>query len=340
MARRARPVLFARRRANSVIRNLRASPQTEWPKHLRLARKILVEELSLDDAKALSILEAAFQAAHTCAQAIDKRSSDIAYFDQRHKVRRIFERIANCARRSSANLRRALNDGVGSSFDGQVVDGESIEILFDNLFAAFASAPRSEVSKTVLRATASKSARSSKKLSPAKVRRSLIKSAKFLKQDYLALHPIDQHNVESSLRTLLRSRNAEIDAALISETIAKALKGGKEDGISTSVHDLVTDYVRDVLHIWQQHGLRPVRSRPSTFHRFVDLVLTAAYEPWSKRHDVRLDEILDEVRQFHRSLPEDTRKLIRAAPRRSDIQWLVTDDHVKKAIRPNSKKHP
>lgn len=80
MARKARPVPYARRRAHSVIH---ASPPTEWPKHLRLARKILVEELSLDDAKALSILAAALQAAHACAQAKDNRSSDIAYLDQR-----------------------------------------------------------------------------------------------------------------------------------------------------------------------------------------------------------------------------------------------------------------
>lgn len=60
MARKARPVPFAGRRVNSVIRDMRASPPTEWPKHLRLARKILVEELSLDDAKALSVLDAPF----------------------------------------------------------------------------------------------------------------------------------------------------------------------------------------------------------------------------------------------------------------------------------------
>ena len=310
----------------------------EWPKHLRLARKILVDELSLDDAKALSVLDASFRAAHACAQAIDKRSSDIEYFAQRQKVCGIFERIAKCARRSPASLRRALNDGVGSSFDDQVVDGESIEILFDILFAAFASAPRSEVSRTVLRATASKSARSARKPTPAKVHRGLAKSAKFLKQDYSALHPIDQQNVETALTRLLNCQDAAVDAANVSKTIAKALDV-KADGISSGVHDLVTDYVAIVIRIWKQHGLKPVRSRPSKFHRFVDLVLTAADEPRSKRHAVSFNDILVEQREFYRSLPKDIRRLTRAAPRRSDIQWLVTDDHVKKAIRSNSKKH-
>ena len=310
----------------------------EWPKHLRLARKILVDELSLDDAKALSVLDASFRAAHACAQAIDKRSSDIEYFAQRQKVRGIFERIAKCARRSPASLRRALNDGVGSSFDDQVVDGESIEILFDNLFAAFASAPRSEVSRTVLRATASKSALSDRKPTPAKVHRGLAKSAKFLKQDYSALHPINQHHVESSLGTLLRSRDATVDAANVSETIAKALDD-KADDISSAVHDLVTDYVADLAYIWKQHDLKPARAAHRSkrdyrgkFHRFADLVLTATVEPCSKRHEGNLDEILAELRKFHRNLPEDIRKLTRAVPRRSDVQWLVADDHVKKAL--------
>ena len=131
MARKARPTPFARRHLALVIRDMEVSPTTDWPKHLRLARKILVEELSLDDAKALSVAKATFQAAHACAQARDKRSSDIAYFAQRQKVRGIFERIANCARRSPAKLRRTLIDGIDSVFHGRVVDGEDIEKLFD-----------------------------------------------------------------------------------------------------------------------------------------------------------------------------------------------------------------
>ena len=100
-----------------------------------------------------------------------------------------------------------------------------------------------------------------------------------------------------------------------------------------------TDYVAGVVHIWKHHDLAPVRSRASKFHRFVDLVLIAAFEPWSKRHAVSFNDLLAEQLEFHRNLPEDIRRLIRAAPRQSDTEWLVTDDHVKKAIRLNSKKH-
>jgi hypothetical protein len=215
MARKARPVPFARRRLDSVIRDMKDSPPTDWPKHLRLAQKILVDELSLDDAKARSVLDASFRVAHACARAIDERSSDIAYFALRQKVCRIFERVANCARRSPANLRRALNDGIDSAFRDRVVDGESIEALFDNLLSAFALAPRSEVSRTVLRVIFPKSRQASLN-DRSKVGSFLAESTSFLKQEYAALHPIDQHKVEAALTRLLNCRDATVDAANVS----------------------------------------------------------------------------------------------------------------------------
>jgi hypothetical protein len=336
--RKARSVPFARRRMIAVVRVF-DGPPANWPKHLRLAQKILVEELRLDDANALSIVAAAFQAAHACARAEDKRSRDAAYFAQRLKVRGIFQRIANCARRSPAKLRRDLNDGVESAFHDPVVDEESLEKLFDNLPSAFASAPRSEVSQTVLRAMLPKPMRA-KLNDRSKVRRFLAESTSLLKQEYAALHPIDQRKVEAALTRLWNRRGATADAANVSETIAKALKGRKVDGIRLTVHDLVTKYAATVAHIWNQHGVKPVRSASSTFHRFVDIVLIAAVEPWSKRHAVSFNDILAEQREIHRSLPKDLQRLSRPTPRRSDIQWLVTDDHVKKAIRLNSKIRP
>ena len=337
MARKARPVPFARRRANSVIQNLRASPLTEWPKHLRFARKILVEELSLDEAKALSVLTPTFQAAHVCAQAKDKRSSDIAYLNQQRKVHGIFERIANCARRSPANLRRALNNGTYSAFHDRVVDEESIEILFDNLFAAFASAPQSDVSPTVLRVMFPKHMQA-KLNDHSKVRSFFAESATFLKQEYAALHPIDQHKVETALTRSLNCQDAADDAANVSETIAKALDG-EADRISSAIRDLVIDYVVVTADVWRQHGLKPARaSNPykedqrSKFHRFTDLVLIAAVEPGSKRHDSNLEEVHAELRRARMKLPPDLRKCISTKPRRADTEWLVTDDDVRAAL--------
>jgi hypothetical protein len=147
-------------RVESVARELRNVPTSEWPKHLRLAQKILIDELSLDDARALAVIVSSCRAAHSCAREINQRSRDIADFARRLKVRRIFERIANCARRSPANLQRVLNHGVHSAIDEEVIDTETIELLIDNLLAPFASVPRNEASLTALRATVPKSMRS------------------------------------------------------------------------------------------------------------------------------------------------------------------------------------
>jgi hypothetical protein len=78
MRRRARAVPFARRRYGSVIGDIATLPMTAWPKHLRLARNILIDELALDEEKARAVLIASYGAGHPCAQAINQRSYDIA----------------------------------------------------------------------------------------------------------------------------------------------------------------------------------------------------------------------------------------------------------------------
>jgi hypothetical protein len=61
-------------------------------------------------------------------------------------------------------------------------------------------------------------------------------------------------------------------------------------------------------------------------------LLTAVVEPWSKRHDGNFEKMAAELRQLHAELPKDDQKIVSPAPRRSDVQWLVTDDHIKKAL--------
>jgi len=121
MKRRARPVPFARMRPDSVLRDLAVVPMAEWPKHLRLARTILSDELGLDDARAQAVLIASYRASHACAHAINERSRDIAAFAERLKLRKIFRRVAKCARRSPAHLRRVLDRGVSSAIRDSIV---------------------------------------------------------------------------------------------------------------------------------------------------------------------------------------------------------------------------
>jgi len=100
----------------------------------------------------------------------------------------------------------------------------------------------------------------------------------------------------------LRDKNAEFNAAGVCESIASALDGDK--GINTAIHDLITEYVAALAEIWLQHGIKPARAaHPSNpnyrgkFHRFADLVLTSAVEPWSRRHDGDNQELLATLRE-------------------------------------------
>jgi len=139
MKRRARPVPCARMRADSVLRDLAVVPMAEWPRHLRLARNILSDGLGLDDAKAQAVLNASCRASHACARAINQRSRDIADFAARLKLHKIFTRVAKCARRSPAHLRRVLDRAISTAIRDSIVDAESIETLIHALIAAFAS---------------------------------------------------------------------------------------------------------------------------------------------------------------------------------------------------------
>ena len=201
MKRRARPVPFAHVRPVSVLRDLAVVPVTEWPRHLRLARNILSDELSLDDARAQAVLIASYRASHACAQKINQRSRDIAASAERLRLRKIFWRVAKCARRSPAQLRRVLDRGVSSAIRDSIVDGESIEALIHALVAAFARFPNEASSLTVLRAITSRSylPRSANFDSRNRLCHRFAKVSDLLQQDYAALRPGDQHAVESTL---------------------------------------------------------------------------------------------------------------------------------------------
>lgn len=121
-------------------------------------------------------------------------------------------------------------------------------------------------------------------------------------------------------------------------TISRGLGWDKKNEISFGAHDLITDYVEAVVLIWQQEGLRPGRATrrwDSTYrsraHRCADLVLTSVVEPWLKRHDGDQTKRLASLRKAHAQLPPDIRKIVRAGLRRGDVEWLVREDHVKKA---------
>ena len=103
---------------------------------------------------------------------------------------------------------------------------------------------------------------------------------------------------------------------------------------------MIVVYVAEVADIWRSAGLRPTRvfnrscvGKRSKFHHFVDLVLTAIVEPQSRRYDSNLDAAKQQILAAHARLPDSLRPEVAATLRHCDVEWLVSDDHLKKALR-------
>src|SRR5262245_11651865 len=113
MRRRARHVHLARRRLPPFLLDLETRPVVKWPPHLRLAFKILKDELELPEQTARTVMEGAISAAHECAQAINQRSSQIFEHQIRAKLGHNFRLVAKCVQRSPGRLRKRLDESIG-----------------------------------------------------------------------------------------------------------------------------------------------------------------------------------------------------------------------------------
>jgi hypothetical protein len=130
---------------------------------------------------------------------------------------------------------------------------------------------------------------------------------------------------------------SRLGAYNVFEGMAEALDS--EEIQSDEIATLIVDYVASVANRWREAGIKPSRARhpedpayKSGFHRFVDLVITSILEPWTLRHDGALEERAQETRRRHAELPDDFRSIASPSLRRSDLEWIVSDDHLKKAL--------
>lgn len=299
----------------------------------------MTDELDVDDHAAQAVMLDCFTLAHGCARAINQRSRDAVDATGRVKLRNVFARIAKCVRRSPARLRGDFDSDLRSLVRETIIDSESVETLIDHLVSAFAGFPKQEPSLTVLRAIGPRrSLPKLGKIDPTNLRRRYAEATAFLKESYFALCAVDQRRVESALTAVGRKR-AEFSTADVCEAIAGAIECHEGNAIKIAIPDLITDYVAASAEIWRQHGIRPTRAvHPSNrdyrgkFHRFVDLVLTGVVEPWSKRYDGNQRETATKLYEARARLPEDVRKSVSPAARRSDVESLVGDDPVRKAL--------
>ena len=115
MRRRARASHLTRRPIHSSlllqIEDSRSGPRA-WSRHLQLAYAILSLELAVPEENSRVILISALQAAHDCAKRIDQLAGDGVQLQIRRDVCERLGRVAKCAKRAPAELRRRLDRAI------------------------------------------------------------------------------------------------------------------------------------------------------------------------------------------------------------------------------------
>src|SRR5262249_7708127 len=326
----ANPLL--RRKQDKLLDGLNSKAPSEWPRHLNLAWVILHDELNVAEQPALSVMNASVSAAHSCAQAVNRRIGNISEFQSRNKLRKAFERTAKCTKRAPAELRRPLNAAIIPLIQGEFVDLEVIETIFDAAAEVFSEYSHHEAAKTALAVLTYQV--------PGGERYTTVKNG------FPGLSARDRIKSEKALTALGRaSKKRKTTASDVFITLASVLQSKQSSKLNSQINTLMVDYVAAVAEIWSRTGLRPSRARhpadpayKSRFHRFVDLVLTEMFEPGARRHDDSLDAVHRQTQLAHKKLPQELRSIASTALRRADVEWLVSTDHIAKALRRRFKK--
>jgi hypothetical protein len=319
---RARPVHYARMRVSSVTRTVTYSAQEKWAPHLQLANKILEEEGKLSAPLARRIIAKSVTCALVCAQAMDNRALALSRCQSKTKVTKSFARLANCLARAPARLRHRLDQRVRAILQ-EPFNSESIEALIDATYRAF-TLLKVDPAPTALRALSAVRWQNKKLIG--------------LKANYSALDPAIHRKCETAIASVPDSAPGTAMAVL--NALAGAIKDATSTGVPRDSSDLIRDYVSSVAVLWRDNGLsagrayhydnRQYRSR---FHRFVELVLTAVTEPGSNRHTADLDEIRRQIYKNLARFPLEVRANVDKGPRREDREWLVSEDHIRKALK-------
>jgi hypothetical protein len=262
-------------------------------------------------------------AAHRCARLVDDRSRAGAQARSITRLSKAFARMANCTTRVSAKLRQDLDQAMIAILCRTPVDLEVMEAIFDAAGAIFAKYPTEEPARTALAALGISEDDGVLRIG--------------LKVEFESLPSAYQFQMQTMLSDLVASAAGDLTAPQILSTMASALDTEVMNA-DPEIATLITDYIAVVANLWRAAGLRPGRAHDpddpkyrSHFHRFVDLVLTAMIDPWSRRHDDDLDEYRRAVWQAHAKL-EDEYKQAGKALRRSDAEWLVSEDHIRHAL--------
>jgi hypothetical protein len=332
MRRHARIIHHSRMRLGNLERRLRSQPPSEWPKHLRLAWGILQSKRSLSETSSMHIILGSVSAAHKCAREINRRAASRFEAHTRNKLYNAFVRVAKCATRAPERLRQSLEQAFIPIVQQDPIDLEVIEATLDATASAFLQHCDEESAKTALKALGVADVDGIRQVGA--------------KVDFSGLDKARQRKVETALSNLKKLPGSRLKASNVFETMASALDA--EEIQSDEIATLIIDYVAGVASLWREAGITPSRARhpadlkyKSSFHKFVEFVITAILEPGSLRHDGELDVRAQAIKRRHAELPQDFRSIASPSLRRSDVEWIVSDDHLKKAlVRAASKNGP
>jgi hypothetical protein len=335
----ARASPFARRSVANLVGPLRVPPSDEWPNcHtpplFKAAWCVIRSDLKLPAPKARLVMVESTIAAQCCVDALNYKAEQIARIRAQSAVHRACLTISRCINRAPAVLRKTLDQEIAPFIEQPVVDTETIECIFKTASVVFGQYLDDEPAQTARRLI--------EPFDPPLEDWSDPNISKYgAVRDYESLDSAGRHQAERALANLRNEHEGgrNITASAIFSALAQAL-GGNATKTDAKTARLIKSYVLSIAKIWCDAGLNVGRARredapayKSNFHRYADLLLAAMYEPWSRRHDGNIGEISAQIWKHHAQLPHDEQGKISAKLPRADVQWLVSEDHVRAAAR-------
>ena len=320
-------VQFGRPQINSLVAKIKNAPIKEWSPDLRLAAALLANDEKCSEKLTVELILDSVLAAQRCADSVNRRTKRNIRRSSMAELQAACRRIANCCKRSPAPLKKLLDattrDLVG--LDETIIDSEFIELLFEATAKTFSRFPSGEAAKTALR----KRFTAENHYPP----------MDWMKASYDSLDREAHERCEATLRTLSKN-TVGLTAETVFLSIASALDVDirKRENHSENIV-VITSYLEEIAVQWKKAGLKPTRAVHSDdptylsrFRRYSDLILTAVWEPWSKRHKDNLTEIRGKIYESHSLLPNAVQPYVSAALRKCDEGWLIGDYALRRAL--------
>ena len=259
MRRHTRANPFVRRRLSKLIEDLKSEAPRKWPRRFNLAWVILHDELNLAEQPAQSVLILLPQLHMRAPRQLIGGSKIFVEFQTRNKLHKAFERIAKCAERAPAALRRHLDVAIIPLIQNGHIDLEVIETIFDAAVEVFSEYSRQEAAKTALSVLTYQA--------PGGDRYTTVKN------DFPGLSAKERVKSEKcSHNSGIASKKRRTTASDVFAALAGALQSEQSAKLNSQIHILI---VHDCLGLYALDGRRRLTVRAVVAGAEVDPVLTS-----------------------------------------------------------------